>query len=338
MLQKRDQEVGRPKGWELGAEPEGLTAEALEDWRTARRRAKEIAEREGWTRSEVARQADIPLPTLALWLEGTYTGNVPAQTARLVKWLDAFDAGRELAAQLPRTPGWVSTPTGEEVMRTLFLCQMAPDMAVITLGSGMGKSMTAAHYCATRPSAYRVTMRPTTGAISTMLQELASVLDISERNPIRLDRAIGQRLKRNGRQTLLIVDEAQNLVDKAVDQLRFFLDEYECGLALLGNNELYSRFGKGEPREGYGQIHRRIGKRLVRLRPLDGDIDAVIAAWNVEDPEVTKLLRVIGRKPGSLGQIAKTMQLAAILAAGDKRRLDAEHVKAAWQNRGGEAA
>lgn len=323
-------------GWgEPEREPEGLAPAVLDDWRTATQRTREIAIREGWSRAEVARRSEIPPPTLTQLLDGTYGGNVAAQTARLKKWLDAYDATRSLAAALPDVPAWVSTPTAEEVMRTLLVCQQMPDMAVVTLGPGMGKTVTAAHYCATRPSAYRVTMRPTTASVSAMMQDIAVALDIAERNPQRLDRAIGQRLKRNGRTTLLIVDEAQNLTDKAVDQLRWFLDEWECGIALLGNDELYTRFGRGEPKKGYGQIHRRIGKRFVRLRPLDRDIEALIRAWKVEDEAIARLLRAIGRKPGALGQITKTMQLAAILAAGDERPVDAGHIKSAWENRGG---
>jgi DNA transposition AAA+ family ATPase len=329
------------KGWPAPKqEPEGIPADALANWRTAVDRAREIALREGWSRAEVARRADIPAPTLTQLLDGTYNpGSIITQANRLTKWLDAYDETRSLAAALPEVPGWVSTPTAEEVMRTLLLCQQMPDMAVITLGSGMGKTITAAHYCATRPSAYRVTMRPSTATIGKMMHEIAIAVDVAERNPAKLDRAIGARLKRNGRTTLLVIDEAQNLVDQAVDQLRWFLDEYECGVALLGNTDLYTRFGRGTPKEGYGQIHRRIGRRFSRLRPLDKDVDAVIRAWKVEDKEIADLLRAVGRKPGSLGQISKTMQLAAIWAAGDGRAIDAEHVRAAWENRsGGEGA
>lgn len=338
MTTDRDQETAT-KGWSAPEqEPEGLSDADLQAWRAAHERVRRIATAEKWTRAEVARRADMPAPTLTGWLDGSYGGSVPNQTARLVKWLDAYDEGRRLAAQMPRTPGWVSTPTGEQILQALFYAQTLPDWAVITLGSGMGKTITARRYIETRPNAYLVTMRPTTGAVSTMLAAIADVLDVSERNPVSRDKAIGHRLKRNGRHTLLIVDEAQNLVDKAVDQLRHFIDEYGCGLALMGNNELYSRFGKGEPREGYGQIHRRIGARLIRHRPLAGDIEALIGAWKVESREIAELLRKIAMKPGALGQITKTMQFAAILAASEARPITVADVRDAWQNRGGEVS
>lgn len=333
------QENGAAGGWaEPEREPEGLAPEALEAWRSATRRTREIATREGWTRAEVARRSELAASTLTQFLDGNYNGNVLAQAAKLTKWLDAYDATRALAAQMPAVPGWVSTPTAEKIIRTIVFCQMLPDMGVITVGSGMGKTITAQHYCASKPSAYRVTMRPTTGSVSTMLHELAQALGVPERNPVKLDRAIGEKLKRNGRHTVLIVDEAQNLVDRAIDQLRYLIDEYECGLVLMGNNELYSRSGIGKPREGYGQIHRRVGPRLTQLKPTEADIAALIRAWKVEDPEIVQLLRAIGRKPGALGQIGKTMQGAAVLAASDGKPIDAGYVRAAWQNRGGEEA
>jgi DNA transposition AAA+ family ATPase len=310
-----------------------LTPDEQALWREATTRTKAIVERHSWTTAELARRADIPAPTLTTLMAGSYAGDIPKQVARLVKWLDSFDSGQALAAQLPTVPDWIMTPTAKEVLDTLRFAQLMPDMVVITLGSGMGKTMTAAHYCAISPSAWRVTMRPTTSSVGTMLLDIAQALDVPERHSARIDRAIGQRLKRNGRQTLLILDEAQNLSDKAVDQLRFFLDEFGCGLALIGNNELYKRAGFGEPKEGFGQIHRRVGTRLARLKPLDGDIEALIGAWKVEDEQVAKLLRAIGRKPGALGQITKTMQGAAILAAGEGVPINASHIRAAWERR-----
>jgi DNA transposition AAA+ family ATPase len=322
------------KGWpEPKREPERASPQALDAWRTAVRRTREIALREGWTRAEVARRSDIAASTLTQIMDGTYPADIAVQAGKLTKWLDAYDATRALAAQMPEVPGWVSTPTGEEIISTLTYCQMLPDWGLVTLGAGMGKTITARHYCATRPSAWRVTMRPRTGSVSTMLHEIAQAIGVTERNPIKLDRAIGERLKRNGRHTLLIVDEAQNLVDAAVDQLRFFLDEYECGLCLMGNDELYTRSGLGKPREGYAQIHRRIGPRLKLMRPRDADIAAVIAAWKVEDPAIVRMLQAIGRKPGALGQITKTMQGAAVRAAGSGRPIELAHVRAAWTNR-----
>jgi hypothetical protein len=142
-------------------------------------------------------------------------------------------------------------------------------------------------------------------------------------------------MKSNGRKTLLIIDEAQNLSPRAVDELRFLSDEYGTGLAFLGNLDVNTRFGGTEPREGYGQAQRRIGFRLTQLKPKRADIDAFVSAWGLTDTAIVKLLRQIGEKPGALGQITGTLKMAALMAAGHGREITSDDVLAAYVNRCG---
>jgi hypothetical protein len=307
----------------------------FQKWKLATAAVKTIAERDGLSKSEVARRSDVPMGTFSPWYDGSYTGKMSSVTARMEKWISAIHERVRVAGDV-QAPGFIDTPTAREVLDTLIYAQALPEMVVITLGPGMGKTITAKLFAATRPHAFLVTMRPTTTKVFSMMQELSSSLGVVETHAGRLDRAIGERLKRNGRHTLLIVDEAQNCEDQAVNQLRHYHDEYGCGIALVGNEELYGRFGGNSPKAAYAQIHRRIGKRLKRLTPQQGDIDAIVAAWKLEDKEAIGLARAIGRKPGALGQITKTLTYAHMLAAGQSKPLSAEHVRAAWMNRGGE--
>lgn len=305
-------------------------------WDLATRKVIEVAEKYGWTKSEVARRADVPVGTFSQWFDGNYKGQIGKQTQRIERWLNALAEISEAVQAIPPPPEFVPTKSARELIDTLLYAQAMPEMVVVTYGAGMGKTITCEHYAKEHPHVYLVRMRPTTSRVHSMLQEIGLELGIAERNPARLDRAIGEKLRRNGRNTLLIIDEAQNLVDDAVNQARYFLDHYGCGIALVGNEELYTRFGGEKPLAGYAQIHRRIGRRLRRLQPLQEDIDALIVAWQIEDEDVRKLLRAVGRKPGALGQITKTMQLAGMLAAGDRKPVGSGHVRAAWSNRGGE--
>ncbi|MDC7984847.1 AAA family ATPase [Rhodoplanes sp. TEM] len=322
---------GPPKG-----EPAPRDTITYNVWSVTREKVREIATRERWSKSEVARRSAVPLGTLSPWYDGTYTGQTDAITERVVKWLDSVEEMKTAAAAIPEAPGYVTTPTSQSVVDTLLYAQMMPEMVIVTLGAGMGKTTTARHFAESRPNVFLVTMRPTTAGTHAMLQELAIALDVTERNPGRLDRSIGQRLKRNGRHTLLIVDEAQNLSDLSINQLRYFLDEYGCGIALLGNDEVFSRFGRGEPKPGHGQIHRRIGKRVHRLSPQHADVEALLDAWSIEDREARRLLHGIARKPGALGQVDKTIRLATIMAATRGQPLAIDHVRAAWADRSGE--
>jgi hypothetical protein len=324
-------------GWgDPSTEPTQLAEKPLKEWRAATREVRAVAEQLGISKSEASRRADVPMGTFSPWYDGSYTGNFVNTTARVRKWLDAEAQRRAASLSTIAEPGFVETPTAREVYNALVYAQSAPAFVLVTLGAGMGKTTVARHLAASRPHAYRVVMRPSTSSVHSMLNVLATEIGVIERDPKRLAYTLGAKLRRNGRNTLVMVDEAQNLSEAAVNELRYFMDEYGCGIALLGNEEVSSRWGQTTPRDGQAQLHRRIGMRIRRLTPRQADIDAFVDAWGIADPEVRKLARAIGRKPGALGQVAESLKLAAIIASGAGRDMTADDLRQAWVNRGGE--
>lgn len=322
--------------WSVAATDPNCEPHELERWRSLREKVVAVARRYGWTKSEVSKRSAIPLGTFSQWFDGSYNGVIANQCGRVERWLASVDELSAVAARLPAVPGYVETPSSREIFDALLYAQMSPEMVLIVQGAGMGKTMAVSRYCEEHPHAFLATMRHTTRRPPTMLAELARILEIpkADRLTMGLDQAIGQRLQRNGRQTLLILDEAQNLEDEAVNQVRYFLDVYGVGLALVGNEELYGRFGGRSPKPAYAQLHRRIGLRVRRMAPQPGDIESVVEAWALDDPEVRQLANAIGRKPGALGQLTKTLQLAGMYAAGEQRSITPADVKAALRNRG----
>ncbi|KQZ87229.1 DNA transposition protein [Mesorhizobium sp. Root157] len=297
----------------------------------------EIATAQGWTKTDVARRIGMPDGTFSQWFSGKYNGRLENQNKQVQLWLDAVGETVGLVAAIPSSPAFLPTIAAKEVLETLHWAQVASDMVIITLEAGMGKTMTCKHFAATRPHVYMVTMSPHTKTVHGMLTDLAQELDVMVHNPARLTRAIGKRLERSGDGTLLIVDEAQNLNDDAVNQLRHFVDIHRCGVALVGNTEIYGRFSKNrdDKRDGpsYAQIKRRIGKRLLRNKPYMDDLRTFISAWGVSDPDAVKFLIGVGNKGGALGQIDKTVKLASMLATGCGEPISLKHLQGAWKNR-----
>lgn len=325
--------------WDVAfEEPQKASPEEIERWRRLRLELVDTARRYGWTKTEVSKRSAIAAGTLWQWFDGTYNGVIANQSDKVEKWLDAVKETGAMAAGMLTPPSFIQTPSARRIIDALLYAQTSPEMVLVTMGSGMGKTATADHFAASRPHAYKVTMRPYVSSVHGMLMELAIALDVNERSPARLDRAIGDRLKRNGRNTLLIIDESQHLGLSAVNQLRYFLDIYGCGIALLGNEELYDHFGrKEEIKPAYAQVDSRFGLRIRELAPVDGDISALIAGWRIEDEQIGKLAAAIGRKPGALRLINKTLQLAGMFAAGDGRPMTAADVRQAFANRGFES-
>lgn len=310
-----------------------LSEEQIEAVRTE---VRKVMEEQGLSQADVAKAAEIPYGTFTPFMTGKYAGDNSTLAQKVQRWLASHEVGQKVASTIISEPEFVETPTALQVMSLLQWAKSGPGITLITLGPGMGKTMSAKEFAKRNPNSYRIVMRPSTSGVHSMMKEIAQTIGVVERDPGKLTRAVGDKLKRNGRHTLIMIDEAQNLSDAAVDELRHYLDEYGCGIALLGNEDVQTRWGRAAPKEGYGQLHRRIGSRLHRLRPLKEDIETYLKAWGIQDPEILKLLRVIGKKAGALGQIKETMVMANILAAGAERPLNADDIQAAWQNRGGE--
>lgn len=305
----------------------------VEMWWTLVDRVIDVAASNGWSKSEIARRSGMPSGTFSQWFSGSYAGRLDQQNEIIARWLEAIEDQAGFAAAIPISPAFLKLRITNDILDTLRWAQMAPDLVAITIAAGNGKTKACQHYAATTPHVYMSTISPNTKTVHGMLVELCAALDVTEHNPAKFVRAIGNKLQRIGSGTLLIIDEAQNLVDDAINQLRHFVDVHGCGIALVGNDEIYARFTKKTDGPSFAQLKSRLGKRLQRAKPIDADLRAYIAAWNVTDPDSVKLLIGIGQKAGALRQVDKTMKLASMLALGAGEEVGLRHIKAAWQNR-----
>ncbi|SIR41385.1 hypothetical protein SAMN05880590_12715 [Rhizobium sp. RU35A] len=322
-------------GWEQ-PEPDSAFlekhADDIDEWRQIRGQVVEIAIANGWSKAEVTRRSGMKEGTFSQWFSGTYLGRLDNMNRQMRSWVSAVVEAAAMPA-IPSSPTFIKTRIAAEIAHTLQWAQLTADLVIITVAAGNGKTCTCRHYKATHPNVFHATISPHTKTVHGMLVELAAELGIHENNPARLTRAIGAKLGRTGGGSLLIVDEAQNLVDDAINQLRHFSDINQCGIALVGNEEVYSRFVAQVKGRSYAQLKRRVSKHLKRQKPYTEDIAAYIRAWGVSDPDSVKLLTGIGLKAGALGQIEKTMKLATMFAMGDDREVTVRDIEAAWKNR-----
>lgn len=306
-------------------------------WWTLIDRVIEVGTTYGWTKAEVTRRSGMKEGTFSQWFSGTYNGRLDNHNATIKQWLDALEESAGIAAAIPSSLPFMKLKASQEVQETLIWAQRCPDLVMITLGPGMTKTATCEHFANTRPNVFMATVTESTKTVHGMLTELSAQLDVLEHNPARLARAIGNKIRRKTEEgALLIVDEAQHLNDEAVNQLRHFVDVYKCGVAIVGNAEVYGRFRKDREKANgpsYAQLKSRIGKRLQRTKPYAEDLNTFIAAWNVTDPDAVKLLVGIGMKGGAFRQIDKTMKLATMYAMGKGEPVGYAHVQAAWRNR-----
>jgi DNA transposition AAA+ family ATPase len=309
----------------------------IELWWSLIDRVIEVAATFGWSKAEVTRRSGMKEGTFSQWFSGTYSGRLDGHNATVKQWLDALQESAGIAAAIPSSLPFMKLKASQEVLETLIWSQRCPDLVMITLGPGMSKTATCEHFTNTRPNVFMATVTESTKTVHGMLTELAAQLDVLEHNPARLARAIGNKIRRKTEEgALLIVDEAQHLNDEAVNQLRHFVDVYKCGVAIVGNAEVYGRFRKDREKNNgpsYAQLKSRIGKRLQRTKPYVEDLNTFIASWGVSEPEAVKLLIGIGMKGGAFRQIDKTMKLATMYAMGKGEPVAEVHIRTAWRNR-----
>ncbi|MDO5631110.1 MAG: AAA family ATPase [Paracoccus sp. (in: a-proteobacteria)] len=325
----------KQEGWELPRQTAAISDQAVLDrWQEVTTAIRDVAAVEGWTKSEVARRADMPLGTFSAWYDGTYSGRYDTTTQRVQNFLNSRLATLEVSRGMPVEPGFVQTRLARELFTAFTYAQMIPTMAVITVASGLGKSLAAETFAASRPHVTHVTLSPSSAAVHTMKAEIAAEMGLDIRDGAQFKRAITSALKRTGHHSLLIVDEAQNLGEDAINELRHFRDMAKCGLVLLGNEEGKTPYAGRDPRHSSAQVARRVGHRLNVLRPYPEDLEAIVAAWNLPDPAAIEMARKIARMPGGFGTLRETVLTAGMIATGHDRDITADDLKAAWENRG----
>lgn len=293
-----------------------------------------LAER-GWSKAEGVRRSGIGYGTFTQWLNGNYTGRIDTVNADVATWLGNLDKVDEVVASVPSSPGYLQLGVAVQMERVISIAQIMGTFCMVTAEAGNGKTMAATEYVRTHANAYMVTMSPDTRAIHTMMSEIADTIGVEEKSSNRLRRAVARRLQRTGDGTVLLIDEAQNLSDDAINQLRYFSDaaSCRCGIVVLGNSATSERFGQWAKGEKYGQLNSRVFRRLRVERPTEDDLAALIDAWGVTEPSQVQYLIGVGMKPGAMRQVDMTIKLARMVAQGAGREMTLQDLRAAWSNR-----
>ena len=292
--------------------------------------------RTGLSQNQLAREAGVSSASLAQVLGGNYPADPRRMVQKLGQWL-ALRRSQAAQPQLPAAPGYVPTPTAEKIVSALGYAQMAGDIAVIYGGAGVGKSSAAAEYRSRMPNVWVATMSPATAGVSTALEEVCLALGFRElpSGGARMQREIVARIRGTG--GLLVIDEAQHLSVAALDAIRALHDATGVGVALIGNEQIYTRMTGGTRAAWLDRLFSRIGKRLRVARATRDDVAALAAAHGVASQEAIKPLAAIGAQAGALRGVTKCLRLARLMAQGTGEPLAAAHIGAAWKDLTGSA-
>ncbi|OUS51436.1 DNA transposition protein [Shewanella sp. SACH] len=265
------------------------------------------------TSGQVAQEISVAPSTLSQVLNGQYKADPVKIIEKLTKWLRMRD---QREANPNMDPGFVLTPTAKLIMDDLTYAQITESIVVVYGASGVGKSKTLDEYKRTNNNVWKVTASPSRSSLSECLYEIAMELgmDDAPRRKGSLSRVIRQRLK--GSEGLIIIDEADHLDYPTLEELRILQEETGIGMALVGNNKVYSQLTGGRRNEDFARLFSRIAKKRGIHKAKQADVRAIAKAWNVSEGAELGLMIQISERPGGLRLLSKTLKLAAMFAKG----------------------
>lgn len=276
-------------------------------------RIKALIEAQEVTGAQIAKEISVSTTTVSQLLNGLYPSNPDRMIRKLQSWIDL----REQRQSTPNVnPGFVMTETAKQIMADLTYAQITESFAVIFGASGVGKTETAREYQRSNNNVWMITASPSRASLTECLYELAMELGLDQapRRKGPLSRVIRQRLLNS--EGLVIIDESDHLDYPTLEELRILQEETGIGMALLGNNKVYTQLTGGRRNEDFARLFSRIAKKRGIHKAKKSDVKAIAQAWNVTGEEEQALMQQVSERPGALRLLTKTLKLSVMYANG----------------------
>jgi DNA transposition AAA+ family ATPase len=267
-------------------------------------------ESHGISQSQAAKALGYSPAVITAYKQGTYAGRVDKLEADIASWLE-----RELTRSTILDIPILETTLLKQVSSACDIAYEEKDIAVIVGYAGCGKSVALRDYVRRHQDRVYYLEANKATSLHVLIMRLGEMLGLSLKgNAADVTARIGAFLK--GRDTLLIVDQADDLPDSALEYLRqIIFDEGQTGLVLVGLTKLAGQIMNA--RNDHDQLLSRVGL-YVRLPALEvEDISRVIRnVWPSLNNEVEKTfvekstLRMRAENRPSLRRLTKIMKRA----------------------------
>ncbi len=275
---------------------------------------------------------DVNKATLSLWATDKYTGNNTAIAIKVEKYFAAEEVQLQLLDERPIVPGFQPTKTAGRIYN--MVSHARTGKFVILMGHpGVGKTVGLERACSQVPNAWHITASPSCRTMTLILKKIAGAITgtiPSGGGSLHLSNIIRDRVR--GVSAVIIVDEAQNLDNMAIEELRSIYDDTRCGLLLAGNPEVLRKV-EGDKTAAFAQRFSRVSMRHLIERPDHEDVESLLTAWAVANAVERKYLTDIAMKRGggALRTMSQVLELATMLASiRDDETRSMDDLKGAW--------
>jgi len=298
-----------------------------------RKRVLDYKETKELSWAELNKKTGIATATLQAFATGKYAGNNQTVATEVERWFTSEDAvdlfgGDDIAA-----PFFQKTKTAQRIRATLAWARRG-NLCTIMGNPGVGKTQSIDAFRREHPNVWSVTAAPSRASFNAIMLAILDEFNVpaGKRSAYQLSELV-RRQFRSRDNAVLILDEAQHLGEKALEELRSIYDDTKVGMVFAGNLEV-TRNIEGSRTANYAQRFSRVSMRQVILSPEPEDVSLLLDAWGCQDPKQRALATEIAMKPGggALRSMSKVLELAHVIArdVDGVAEVTLSHVKDAW--------
>lgn len=227
----------------------------------------EFMEEMGLTISHVARAIDVSTSVVSQVRRGIYNGDIEQVSNKLYNYMESARRKREGGAN----EQFVETSVARKIQALIshvdkFSLHEAK-IGLVIGDAGCGKSRCLEEYAVANKNAVYLQLDRTMNA-TRIFAAIGKKLKIDSSGSLA---AIAERIvdALDGRQTIIILDEASYLNVSILDQLRqIIVVKGKCPLILAGNNDLLATINQSTTRRGYESLD-QFNSRLMMVLDID---------------------------------------------------------------------
>lgn len=225
------------------------------------------------------------------------------------------------------------TQTLDNIIMAASFAEAAGDISLIYGDAGLGKTVSLKRYTQLHPDVIYIELHDCDKSVKGVCEKILSCIGKQQRGTDRvLVDAIIDYLTAVPR--LIIIDEAQHLSIRALENLRAINDVTESGIVLCGNPTVYDRMhGRGQAH--FAQLYSRIGIRRHIVEPSLEDITAIFSKYSL-DKESLLYLHKLALQRGGIRNCVKVLNIALRFLDNEKEPLNIDHLQSAYQLKNGE--
>ena len=282
----------------------------------------EFKEKSGMNQTQLARGIDTSPASISMYLNGTYAdkgGNYETIETKIEAFLEMQESK---ARREELVLGFVSTKTTRRIAEVMRDAHEAGEIAVIYGQAGLGKTQAVKNYCE-KHGAILIEANPSFTALVLMKKLAASVKLTTSGTLNDLFEETAYRL--GGSERLIVVDEAENLPQRALEIVRRLHDETGCGLVLSGMPRLVANL-RGKHGE-LVQLYSRVSVALNLGESLPDEELFEIAKAALPDADEETLFELVKHSNGNTRRMSKLMRGAVRTANKNGIKMQAGIVK-----------